>query len=102
MAQNDQDNLDRLFKSSAFLADLLARYANIEAHYLNQDIKDVDRLENAIIDVYVAILDYATKVRSTREQNTFKRSIVAFQALAGQPLQSLQEAVLAKNKEVEA
>jgi len=102
LAQNDQDRLDMLFKSSAFLANLLARYANLEAYYLDQDIKSVDRLEKAIIDVYVAILEYAGAVRRTREQSALKRSIVAFQALAGQPLQSLQEAVLAKDKDVEA
>ena len=102
LAQNDQDRLDMLFKSSAFLANLLARYANIEVQYLNQDIKDVDRLENAIIDVYVAILEYAGEVQSTRGQKAIKRSIVAVQALAGQPLQSLQEAVLVKDKDVEA
>ncbi len=102
LVQNDQDRLDMLFKSSAFLANLLARYANIEAHYLDQDIKNVDRLENAIIDVYAAILEYVGEVRSTREQNAIKRSIVAFQALAGQPLQALQEAVLAKDKDVES
>lgn len=102
LAQNEQDRLDKLFESSAFLANLLARYATIEAHYLDQDIKTRDRLENAIIDVYVAILEYAGAVRSTREQNALKRSIVAFQALVGQPLQSLQEAVLAKDKDVEA
>ncbi len=102
LAQNDQDRLDMLFKSSAFLANLLARYANIEAHYLDQDVKTVDRLENAIIDVYVAILEYAGEVRSTRGQNGVKRSIMAFQSLVGQPLQSLQEGVLAKDKEVEA
>jgi len=102
LVQNDQDRLDMLFKSSAFLANLLARYANIEAHYLDQDIKNVDRLENAIIDVYAAILEYVGEVRSTREQNAIKRSIVAFQALAGQPLQALQKAVLAKDKDVES
>ena len=101
LAQNDHDRCDLLFKSSAFLADLLARSANIEAHYMDQNITSVDRLASAITDVYVATLQYVAAVRSTGEQNALKRSLAAFNALAGQPLQSLQESVIAKDKEVE-
>ena len=102
LVQNDQDRIETLFKSSAFLANLLARYANIETHYLDQSIKDVDRLEMAIIDVYVAILEYSVAVKTSSDQKAFKRTVVAVQALTGQPLQSLQSSVVAKDQEVEA
>lgn len=57
-----------MFEAHACLADLLYRYAYIEASYLqvnheNVESRGVSQLENAIIDVYVAILKYSAAVR---------------------------------------
>ena len=55
--------MDAIFEASDFLAQILARYANIEAYYCNIQIPDTEYFENAIVGVYVAVLQYSAKVK---------------------------------------
>lgn len=71
LAQNDHERLDLLLTSSAFLANVLTQYANTESHYRDQRIGGVERLEDAVIDVYVAILEYAATVSTFQSQPSF-------------------------------
>lgn len=66
--QNDQDRLSAVFDASAFLAGILHRYANIEAHYHDQDIPDVVELEDRLRSSYEAILNYVAMVEGQRCQ----------------------------------
>lgn len=69
LAQNDLDRLAVVFEASALLADVLARYANIEVNYRDRDFEDSGQLEHAIIDVYVAVLDYSAEVTLQSQKN---------------------------------
>lgn len=63
LVQNDLDRTQSLFDATAYLADVLARYASIEQHYRSVDTDDWPQLRECIISVYVAILRYAFEVR---------------------------------------
>lgn len=57
--------MDAIFEASDYLAQLLARYANIEAYYRDVQIPDTYDFENAIVNVYLAVLQYSAKVKSS-------------------------------------
>jgi hypothetical protein len=63
LAQNDVQRIDDVFSASAFLTHILARYANIEANYRDETVRDVEHLENHLVAVYKAILEYSAKVQ---------------------------------------
>ena len=69
LAQNDLDRLGAVFEASGLLADVLARYANIEANYRDRDFGDSEQLERTIIDVYVAVLEYSAEVTVQSQKN---------------------------------
>lgn len=100
LMQNDRDRTEKIFESSAFLASVLLRYRSIETYYLSRPLQDSSQLEKAIIDVYVAVLEYTAAVRTTNQANLAKRVLQAFQALSGQPLQTLQAAITSKDATV--
>ena len=45
---------------------VLARYANIEANYRDRVMNDSETFEKVILDVYVAVLQYSAKVKSSQ------------------------------------
>ncbi len=45
---------------------VLARYANIEANYRNRVMNDSETFEKVIVDVYVAVLQYSAKVKTSQ------------------------------------
>lgn len=61
--------MESVFKASALLADILHRYANIEANYRNQDIPDVHHLEDKLCSSYEAILKYSAMVQLERKRS---------------------------------
>lgn len=63
--QNDKDLMDLTFEACEYLADLMARYARIEAHYRQSQAKRDKHLERALVSVYVAILVYAAEVQES-------------------------------------
>ena len=58
--------MDAIFEASDFLAQILARYANIEAYYRDIHIPDTEYFENAIIGVYIAVLQYSAEVKASQ------------------------------------
>ena len=74
MVQNDKDRLNATFEASTYLANLLARYANIEAHYRDPQSIDVKELENGIVSVYVAILRYSAEVKESQRMGVSSTS----------------------------
>lgn len=57
--------MDLTFKSCGYLADLMARYARIEAYYRESQDKRDKALERALVSVYVSILVYAAEVQES-------------------------------------
>lgn len=115
LAQNDLDRLSAVFEASGLLADVLARYANIEANYMDRDFKDSKELESTIIDVYVAVLKYSAEVTRQSQRNiprikycylearsltnfSLERVLESFNSLPGQPLQQLLKDIKCKEE----
>lgn len=76
MIKNDNDLLNAVFDASDFLADTLARYATIEIHYMDYQFEDSGRLEDAIIHVYMAILNYSAAVMDINSANAAGKSVL--------------------------
>lgn len=87
--------------SSSFLAALLSRYKNIETNYLGRPFEDSDQLKAAIVDVYGAILVYSAAVKRAQQESKVRRIFATLEALSGQPLQILKNAVNANDGKVE-
>lgn len=78
MIKNDNDLLRAVFDASAFLADILARYTSIEVHYRDCQLKDRRDLEDAVVDVYLAVLNYsAAVIRANNANVASKRALQA-------------------------
>ena len=56
LVQNDLYRTQSIFGATAFLADILARFASIELHYGDPEIQDWPQLQECIISVYAAVL----------------------------------------------
>lgn len=56
---------DEAFQATAFLSELLARYSRYEDHYRRVKFTQngTEELEDAIVQVYVAILAYSNEVK---------------------------------------
>ena len=64
--------MNDIFESSDYLARLLAKYALLEVSYLQPDRGAVDGTKNlgdSIVKVYVSILRYASKVKSSVKES---------------------------------
>ena len=77
MVQNNKDRIDTIFDASEFLAQVLARYASIEANYRNTQIPDLEHFEDGIVTVYAVVLRYFAKVKISERAG--KISMVKFQ-----------------------
>ncbi|KAJ4415336.1 hypothetical protein N0V82_007386 [Gnomoniopsis sp. IMI 355080] len=101
LVKNDQDLMELTFKSCDYLADLMARYARIEAYYRESQEKRDKALERALVSVYVSILVYAAEVQEShaaRPLTRFKKSITS---LTGQPLADLKNEIYDENAKLE-
>ena len=96
MVQNDADMLKSVFEACGTLADALTRYAVIEASYRDQTVRDSDRLEDAIVGSYVAILEFSAEVVRENSLNTGKRILRSIRALTEQPFQDFTKALISR------
>lgn len=69
MIQNNNDLSSAVFNASGFLADILACYASVEVDHRDCLFGDSSRLKNAIIEVYLAILNYAMAAMNASSAN---------------------------------
>lgn len=63
--------MDLTFDACDYLAELMALYARIEAHYRESHDKRDRALEEALVNVYVAILVYAAEVQESNAAKTW-------------------------------
>ncbi|KAE8402302.1 hypothetical protein BDV37DRAFT_295452 [Aspergillus pseudonomiae] len=98
MIQNDIQRRDAVFAASEYLADTLAYYTSIDAHHRDQNVDSDQNLDNALLGVYSAILDYSAEVNKVREQNAIVRVGMSINAIADQPLEQLKASVKEKGQ----
>ncbi|KAL3451721.1 hypothetical protein BJX65DRAFT_223861 [Aspergillus insuetus] len=93
LVQNDVDRIDAVFSASALLTDTLSRYANIEANYRDPTFEATRDMEDKIVLVYKAILEFSAEVRQQHSASVGARILQTFYALDEQPLQKLQNSI---------
>lgn len=57
--------MQRIWEASEYLAVLLARYSRIEALYHRVQVSNAAELGDAIVNVYICILQYSAKVKQS-------------------------------------
>ena len=87
ITQNHMDRLRKLFEASGALIDTLTRCAAIETSFRDKDLPDSDHLEDTIVDVYVAVLEFSAAIISQNKMKIFRRVLTSINSLAEQPLQ---------------
>ncbi|KAL4966042.1 ATP-binding protein, partial [Aspergillus stella-maris] len=95
MAGNHADLRDALLDSSEYLADVLSRCAFLEERfYQNKDASTIDEeKEQSIIRVYIAILQYAARVRKAQQYNRGERFVDSITAVAIAELTDLKSSI---------
>ncbi|KAI9927693.1 hypothetical protein MW887_002545 [Aspergillus wentii] len=73
MAKNFEDQKEAAFKSSQFLADILARYVILDNYCRTEKLPSSDGLDNAILQVYKAILEYTAEVKKRQSTSFLNR-----------------------------
>ncbi|RDK47140.1 WD40 repeat-like protein [Aspergillus phoenicis ATCC 13157] len=79
--------------SSAILTDILARYAVIEKLYRDESCELNDKIEDAILRVYISLLRYAAEAMKICRSNTGKRLMHSVVTLANLPLTDVQSSI---------
>ncbi|OJI81247.1 hypothetical protein ASPTUDRAFT_58544 [Aspergillus tubingensis CBS 134.48] len=93
MTQNYRDQQMTWFKSSAILTDILARYAFVEKLYRDERSELNEKIEDAIVKVYIAILKYAAEAMNIYRSNTGKRLMQSVMDLENLPLTEIQSSI---------
>ncbi|KAJ5240462.1 uncharacterized protein N7469_002053 [Penicillium citrinum] len=114
IVQNRLDRRDAIFAASEYLAETLSYYTLIDTNYRNQKVPTDHNLDQALLRVYSAILDFTVEVKKGRDENeaskimtlyfpinsrSFKadciqeRTFQSFMALTDQPLQILKDVI---------
>lgn len=100
IAQNNVDRLQALFEASGNMTDTLTRCAAIEASYRDKDLPDSDHLEDTLVDVYVAILEFSAEIIRQNRMKIVRRVLTSIASLAEQPLQDFNIKLNTKEKDL--
>ncbi|RAK86488.1 hypothetical protein BO79DRAFT_177352 [Aspergillus costaricaensis CBS 115574] len=93
MTQNYRVQQMAWFQSSAILTDILARFAFVEKLYRDERSELNEKIEDAIVRVYMAVLKYAAEAMNIYRSNTGKRLMHSVMDLANLPLTEIQSSI---------
>ncbi|GKZ38615.1 hypothetical protein AbraIFM66950_010924 [Aspergillus brasiliensis] len=93
MTQNYRDQQMAWFQSSAILTDTLARYAVVEKLYRDESSELNDKIEDAILRVYIAVIKYAAEAMTIYRSSIGKRLVHSVVALTNLPLTEIQSSI---------
>ncbi|KAJ6006711.1 hypothetical protein N7451_004655 [Penicillium sp. IBT 35674x] len=93
IVQNRLDRRDAIFAASEYLAETLSYYTLIDTNYRNQKVGSDHNLDQALLRVYSAVLEFTVEVKKGRNENEAKRTLQSVFALTDQPLQALKDAI---------
>ncbi|KAJ5165394.1 uncharacterized protein N7500_007224 [Penicillium coprophilum] len=102
LLQKDIERRDSVVASSEFLAVVIAYHTLVEHNYLSEYTQANKGLENALVEVYVAILKYAAEVEKTRTESRGRRLGHSITALVDDPLEDLKGTVEKQKKKLES
>ena len=100
IVQNNVHRLQALFEASGTLTDTLTRCAAIEASYRDKSLRDSDHLEDTLVDVYVAILEFSAEIIKQNRMNVVRKVLTSISSLAEQPLQEFNAKLNSKEKDL--
>ncbi|KAK6823452.1 hypothetical protein RU639_005823 [Aspergillus parasiticus] len=100
MAKNSVDQKEAAFKSSEFLSDILARYVILNGHRRKDKLPSSDGLDDAIVQVYKAILEYTAEVKKRLNASRLNRMGNSIFPVSDTELNHLQSAVKDQDKKV--
>ncbi|GAB1208113.1 hypothetical protein APSETT445_006853 [Aspergillus pseudonomiae] len=80
-------------EASGFLANTLSYYAIIEKNDRNRQVDSAEHIEEALVKVYTAILEYTAEVYRASRENGADRARKSVSALVDQPLKRLKDAI---------
>ncbi|KJK64202.1 NACHT domain protein [Aspergillus parasiticus SU-1] len=100
MAKNSVDQKEAAFKSSEFLSDILARYVILNGHRRKEKLPSSDGLDDAIVQVYKAILEYTAEVKKRLNASRLNRMGNSIFPVSDTELNHLQSAVKDQDKKV--
>ena len=69
MIKNDIERRDDIFEAAEYLARILSYYAIVDKHYRERKVASNRGLENALVEVYMAVLQYAAEVKKAGQEN---------------------------------
>ncbi|KAI9926525.1 hypothetical protein MW887_004293 [Aspergillus wentii] len=101
VVKNSKDRQDAVMQASDFLAGVLVYYAIVDAKYRDQGVETDQGLEDALIEVYTAVLRYAAAVKRAHRESTAAHVWQSIKALVEDPLERLKAAVEERGKTVE-
>ncbi|RAK76573.1 uncharacterized protein BO72DRAFT_459535 [Aspergillus fijiensis CBS 313.89] len=101
LIKNDIDRRDAIMDASEFLAKALAYHSIIEHNYRKGTIASSARLDDALVEVYVALLRYIAEVQTARHESAIARVGKSITALIDQPLDRLKSVVEQKSAVVD-
>ncbi|KAL4912624.1 hypothetical protein BDW62DRAFT_206335 [Aspergillus aurantiobrunneus] len=93
MVNNDIERRDAVFAASEYLAEKLAYYSLVDAHYRDQKVEGGQNFDRALVRVYTAILEYTAEVKKVQKENRAVRMAKSIRALADQPLTQLKTTI---------
>ena len=89
---------DALFRSSEFLADVLARCAFIEKNnYCNNQCGAKDEIAKALVWVYTSILSYSARVQKQQKASFPKKMLESVTTVSDHPIVQIESSI--KNDE---
>ncbi|KAE8407050.1 hypothetical protein BDV37DRAFT_280315 [Aspergillus pseudonomiae] len=93
LVNNDIERRDAVMGASGFLANTLSYYAIIEKNDRNRQVDSAEHIEEALVKVYTAILEYTAEVYRASRENGADRARKSVSALVDQPLKRLKDAI---------
>ncbi|OJJ42631.1 hypothetical protein ASPZODRAFT_76501 [Penicilliopsis zonata CBS 506.65] len=101
LVKNNIKRRDSIMEASEFLAETLAYQAIVDRNYRSEATQSKEGLEDALIDVYVAILRYTAEVHKASKETRGARIGNSIMALVETPLQDLKAVVKHKIETVD-
>ncbi|PYI25618.1 hypothetical protein BP00DRAFT_461676 [Aspergillus indologenus CBS 114.80] len=101
LVRNDIDRRDAIMDASEFLAQSLAYHSVIEHNYRKGTIPSSTNLDDALVEVYVALLRYIAEVQRARHESAVARVGKSISALVDEPLDRLRAVVEQKSAVVD-
>ncbi|KAJ5646111.1 hypothetical protein N7490_002483 [Penicillium lividum] len=100
LLQKDIERRDSVVNASEFLAGVISYHTVVEENYHSECTQANEGLENALVEVYVAILKYAAEVEKTRTERPGRRFGHSIAALVDDPLKNLKASIESTSKVV--